>query len=317
MTPAPYAFAPHLLAWVAIVGLVVGVVLAQRRAERRQTRPVPWTTRERLLFALACLGLVVALTWPLAELAQRWSLTALVVQRMLLVLLVAPLLWLGLPFTVIRAVTRPAAIDALLQRLARPAVAIAVVTVVLVGSMAEPLVRAQSSSSVARALCDLAVLGAGLVLWIPVIGRVPGIERLRPVIRFVYLVGQGVIPVFLSFTFILSPHPLYDTYRQSARAIALRPLNDQQVAGFVSKLCMLLVLLVVGAVVLARTPSTDDDFGPEDPLVWADVERQFERADRSGGAPVAFHYDERHAPLDQVAPEPSTDEGDEGVAPPS
>ena len=121
----------------------------------------------------------------------------------------------------------------------------------------------------------------GLVLWIPVLGRVPGILRLKPVVRFGYLVAQAVIPAFLSFILIFSIHPLYSVYAHSHAAIGLRPLNDQQIAGFVSKLSMLIVLLSVGAVVLARAPLSDDEFGKDDPLVWADVERHFARADRA------------------------------------
>ena len=50
-------------------------------------------------------------------------------------------------------------------------------------------------------------------------------------------------------------------------------------AGFVSKLTMLIVLLSVGSVVLARASRSEEELLDE-PLVWADVERAFERADR-------------------------------------
>jgi hypothetical protein len=60
----------------------------------------------------------------------------------------------------------------------------------------------------------------------------------------------------------------------------MRPLNDQQIAGFISKLTLLLVLLSVGAVVLARAPVSEEEIVGNEPLVWADVEREFERADR-------------------------------------
>ena len=53
-----------------------------------------------------------------------------------------------------------------------------------------------------------------------------------------------------------------------------------------SKLSFLLTLLTTAAVELIRAPDSDDDLGPEDPLVWADVERHFERADRRGQAAV-------------------------------
>ena len=140
--------------------------------------------------------------------------------------------------------------------------------------------RAQAANAVARGLLDGAVLAAGLVLWLPVIGRIPGIQRPKPVVRFGYLVFQAVVPAFLSFIYIFSRHPLYDKFSKSKVALGIRPLNDQQVAGFVSKLTMLFLMLSVGSVVLARASQSDDELALEEPLVWADVERRFERADR-------------------------------------
>jgi cytochrome c oxidase assembly factor CtaG len=207
---------------------------------------------------------------------------------MVTVLVVAPLLLLGLPYDLIQWATRPPAVDAVLLKLQRPPVAIITVTTLLVGSMTIPVVHGQSHSALIRMAVALAVLFAGLVLWIPVLGRIPGILRLKPVVRFGYLVAQAVVPAFLSFIYIFSTRPLYSEFRGSHLAIGLRPLNDQQIAGFVSKLSMLLVLLTVGAVVLARAPLSDEEFPATDPLVWADVERQFERADRRlsrGGGP--------------------------------
>lgn len=107
-------------------------------------------------------------------------------------------------------------------------------------------------------------------------------------VRSVYLVAQAIVPVFLSFVFILATRPLYPTLDRTKDAVGLRPLNDQQVAGFASKLSFLLTLLVVAAVILARAPDSDDDLGPEDPLVWADIERHFERADRRRGPAPEF-----------------------------
>ena len=140
-------------------------------------------------------------------------------------------------------------------RLHRPPVAIPMVTVLVVGSMTPALVRAQASTPWARGLLDVALVAAGLILWIPVIGRIPGIPRLKPMVRFGYLVAQAVVPAFLSFIYIFSNHPLYPDFARSHAAVGLRPLNDQQIAGFVSKLSMLLVLLIVGGVVLSRAPA--------------------------------------------------------------
>jgi hypothetical protein len=99
-------------------------------------------------------------------------------------------------------------------------------------------------------------------------------------VRFGYLAAQAVVPAFLSFVLILSPHPLYATFASSKAAIDLRPLNDQQIAGFVSKLTLLIVLLTVGGIGLVKSPTSEEDASVDDRLVWADVQRQFERADR-------------------------------------
>ncbi len=281
-TGGPYAWRPHALAWLVLVAVVAVTVAGHRRYRRRTPGAAPWPRRQVAAFAGALFGAAVAFTWPLADVAAHWSLTVLVIQRLILVLAIPPLLLLGLPYDMLQRVTRPAPIDACIERCRRPVVAVPVFLVIMVGTLTTPLVEAQASSVVVRGLVDLVVLAAGFVLWIPVIGRVPGVTRLRPVGRFTYLVIQSVLPAFLSFVYIFARRPLYSTYEHSHLAVGMRPLNDQQIAGFVSKLGMLFVLLTVGAVVLNRAQRLDEQSTEEDPLLWADVERQFERADRRG-----------------------------------
>jgi putative membrane protein len=283
----PYEWDFHLTTWVALVLVVALVVLGHHRLQRASDHPIRWTRHDVAFFTGACLGSLVALTWPVADLAAHWSLTALVVQRLILLLWVAPMLLLGLPYDLLEWVTRPPLVDAALNRARRPASAIGFVTVLTVASMIPPVVQAQSSSWVVRGLLTVTTVVAGLVLWIPVLGRVPGIPRLRPMARFGYLAAQAVVPAFLSFVLILSPHPLYAAFAGSKAAIDLRPLNDQQIAGFVSKLTMLIVLLTVGAIGLANAPNSEEEVSLDDTLVWADVQRQFERAARKRGAATA------------------------------
>ena len=286
----PYHFDPHPFTWAILVAVAVAVVAGHRWLAGRSVQPISWPRRQVTAFFAGWGVAAVALTWPLGDLAAHWSLTALVTQRVLLVLAVTPLVLLGLPYDVLERITRPTIVDTVLTWLRRPLAAIITVTALFVGSMAVPFVDAQSSSVWARGLFDLVVLTAGVVLWIPVLGRIPGIFRLRPVVRFGYLMVQAVVPAFLSFVVILSGHAIYATFVHSHQAIGLRPLNDQQVAGFVSKLSMLVVLVTVGGVVLSRATATRDQLGGEEPLLWADVERQFQRAERQ--------RDARRAPVD-------------------
>ncbi len=301
-TVGPYVWEPHLVAWVAVgsgIGLVVGGHLWLVRIRQP---PIPWTRRQIACFCGACLLSIVALTWPMADLAAHWSLIALVTQRLVLLMGVAPLLLLGLPYDLVQWLTRPAPVDALVVQLRRPLVAIAGVTVVAIGSMTPLIVRASADSAVIRGLVDVGIVLAGLVLWLPVIGRIPGFTRPQPVVRFAYLVVQSVVPAFLSFIYIFSTRPLYPEFARSRSATGLAPLTDQQIAGFVSKLTMLFVLLVVGAVVLARAPRTDDELDAKEPLVWADVEREFERADRHGNKLTSESADGPPPPPSGVGP---------------
>jgi cytochrome c oxidase assembly factor CtaG len=279
-----WSWHPHLLLWTLLAGVSAAAAVGHRRLLRASSHPDPWPPSRILRFAAAMAMTGFTFGWPLGDLAAHWSLSALVLQRCLLILTVAPLLLAGLSDHLIRWLTRPTAVDAVLIRVLRPPVAVVTVTVVLVVSVLPALVAAQSNSVAARGGLALLVLAAGLVLWLPVMGRIPGIPRPRPMIRAVYLVAQAVVPVFLSFLYILATRPLYAIFARSADVVGLRPLNDQQVAGFVSKLSFVLVLLAVAGVVLAQAPDTDDDLGPEDPLSWADVERHFERVDRRGQA---------------------------------
>ena len=276
----PYAWDPHVASWCMLALAGLAIVVGHRRLSRREGGGTGWPPAQRAAFASGWVAAAAALTWPLADLAAHWSLIALVLQRVLLTLAVPSLILVGMPYDVLAWLTHPALVDAVLNWCRGPIKAVLVFTLLVVGSMTVPLVEAQASSLVVRGIMDLVVLAAGFVLWGPVIGRVPGIPRLRPVVRFGYLVVQAVVPAFLSFLYIFARRPLYPAFSRSHLAVSLRPLNDQQVSGFVSKLSMLLVLLTVAAVVLKRAPDTDEDDGTDEPLLWADVERELERVDR-------------------------------------
>jgi hypothetical protein len=82
------------------------------------------TTPARLLH-LGVVALLVAFMWPLGDLAAHWSLLALVLQRLLLMLAVPPLLVAGTPRPIIVRLTRPAAVDAVLRVIVKPVPAVA------------------------------------------------------------------------------------------------------------------------------------------------------------------------------------------------
>lgn|GEM_PF-371939 len=286
----PWAWHGHLAAWIAVVALAAAWATAVAAARRRGV-PVRVTRHQRQAAAGALVALVVATTWPLADLAAHWSLTALVVQRLLLTLAAAPLLLLATPAPVLAWLTRPWPLDACLERLTHPVVAVAVVTAVAVGTLSGPAVHAQAVSTGTRAAIDAALLGAGMVLWAPVVRHVPGATRARPVGTAAYLFVQSVVPTFPAVVYVFARHPLYPAFAQAHLAIGLSPLGDQQLAGIVAKVGTLPVLWSAAWVALARAERADATGDDGELLLWADVERRLQRAERRSRRRVRLRPD--------------------------
>lgn len=274
----PYAFHLHLVAWLAIAAIGVAYAGAARHlpvAAKPGTRP---TRRQYGYLAGGLLALAVALTWPVADLAAHWSLTALIVQRLLLILAAAPLLLLALPAPLMATLTRPAPVDRALEVLTRPVVAVVVFTGLAVDTLLVPAVAAQASSGTVRAVVDVVLLFAGMVLWGPVLRHIPGASRPTPVGLAVYLFVQSILPGFPSFIYVFAHHPLYGAF--SHPVFGLSAVDNQQLAGIVAKVATLPVLWTVAWVALTRAAREDATGTETAVLTWAEVERQFERAER-------------------------------------
>jgi cytochrome c oxidase assembly factor CtaG len=283
---APWAFHAHPGGWAAVAALGAAYLLVverpwrARKDEERQATTAP-TRRQRWQLAAALASLALALTWPVADLAAHWSLTALLVQRLLLTMVTAPMLLLATPVPVLARLTRPAIADTAVEHLSRPVVAIVVFTVIVVGTLTVPAVTAQASAAAWRALFDALLLFAGVVLWVPALGRVPGARRSSSVGRAVYLFVQSVLPNFPALVFVFSRHPLYATFLHAHRAIGLSALNDQQLAGVLAKVATLPVLWTAAWRALARAERAERLGLDQEPLTWAEVERELQREERA------------------------------------
>ena len=257
----------HAVTAVAIVAAWVAHLVAVRDAHHR------W----RAALGLAALAVVVL--WPVGDLAASVSLSVATAQRLVIMLLVAPLLVRSVPFDLAARATRPAAIDALVRVAAKPGVALAVVTIVGTASLTSPIVDAGAEHAWVRALTVLADLAVGVVFWLPVLDPAPGTTRLSPMGRAGYLFGGSVLVTGLSFVWIFAHHPLYPALHDQRALVHLSAVTDQQVAGFVAKFGAYVPLWATAFAIVAR--ARESGVPPEEsPLHWADVERELERVDR-------------------------------------
>jgi cytochrome c oxidase assembly factor CtaG len=272
-------------AWHLHIGWIAAVVILLAAYTRATRRPGWGATRRQIgLFVFGAVVLLGAVTWPLGDLASHWLLLALVLQRLILTLAVPPLLVAGTPRPLIARLTRPALVDSVLRVVVRPAPAIVIVTVVAVGTLTTGAVSLAVHYGVARVVIQLLVLASGFVLWAPVLSELPGATRLSALGRGGYLIVQSIVPSFLSIVWIFARRPLYASYAHQGKVLAMTPVLDQQLSGFLAKLSTIAVLWTVAFIIMGRAQvlsgSDDGGDGDDEPLLWSDVEREIERADR-------------------------------------
>ncbi|MDE3007906.1 MAG: cytochrome c oxidase assembly protein [Acidobacteriota bacterium] len=261
---------PFHLHVIALIAILAGLVSVVR---------VSTTRRERLLGSVAVAGFAAVTLWPVGDVAASVSLSVATLQRLVLMLLVAPLMMLAAPTSTWVAVTRPAFVDAVARRLVRPVPALAIVTIVGTFTLSVPVVDWGARSLWARDLIIVGVVALGVVLWLPALGLVPGARRLSEVARAAYVFVAALVVTSLSLVWIFAKHPLYPALHSQQRFVHLSPLADQQVAGFVAKLGAYLPMWIVAFVIFSRADQRGVDL-ESSPLHWADVERELLRAER-------------------------------------
>jgi cytochrome c oxidase assembly factor CtaG len=225
------------------------------------------------------LALLVVTVWPIGDLASSVSLSVATVQRLVIMLLVAPLLLMATPTHVLARLSRPRPIDALTRWLAHPGVAIGIVTIAGTLTLISPVVDWGARSTIGRELTLIGVLIVGLILWLPALALMPGAKRLSPVARAGYVFVSSIVVTSLSIVWIFAKHPLYPALHHQEALLHMSPLLDQQLAGFVAKFCCYAPMWAVAFTIFARAEERGTPV-EETPLHWADVERQLLRVDR-------------------------------------
>jgi putative membrane protein len=286
-TGSPWGWHPHPVGWVVVIGLGAGYVyllqsskgaeVALAGTERAQGQTA--SRRQRLSFGAGLLVLLIALGWPLADLADS-SLLARMAQRSLVLLVAPPLLLLGLPRWLIDRLTRPAIVDNVLGILTQPVVATLLFNAAVVASFLPAAINGEARSAAIANGITLGLLVIATIMWMPALRTIPGERHLSTGGRAGYLMVQAVLPTFPALVYIFAQHPLYSAYTQAPTTLGLSPLVDQQVAGALAKVAGLGILLGAAGFFLLRWHQAEETGADPDPLLWDDVERELRRVER-------------------------------------
>jgi putative membrane protein len=193
------------------------------------------TTWNAASFAGGLLTILVALESPLDGLSADLF-AAHMVQHLLLIMVAAPLLVLGEPLAPLLwalAKSTRRTFGAAIRRLAflsRPGVAFGLHSVALWAWHIPVLYEAALGARGIHILEHLSFLGTAILFWWAVVVQASRLGHARGV---VYVFGLAVESSVLGGALAFSPAPWYAAHLNSAPALGLSALDDQQLAGLI------------------------------------------------------------------------------------
>src|SRR6266498_5730279 len=181
------------------------------------------------------------------------------VKHLVLSMVASPLLLLGTPAWMLRAILRPpSALFRTVRFLARFLPALLVFNVVLVLTHWPTIVDASLENHALHFLVHALIFTTALLIWMPVLSPLPEIPRLSPPPRMIFLFLQSVVPTIPASFLTFGSSPLYHFYEHVPHLWGLSTLEDQQTAGLIMKIGAGLLLWMIIAVVFFRWASEEE-----------------------------------------------------------
>lgn len=279
---------PHPEVWLLLSSLQLGYLYAVKVWGPRlvPAYEFPATRRQRLSFFLGVASLWVASDWPVHDVAEGSLYSVHMVQHLIFALVAPPLLLMGTPGWLARALLRPRWLLAAARRITRPLPALVIFNGVVVLTHWPALVNFIVRNHEFHFFSHLALFGAALIMWTPVTSPLLELPRLSYPGRMFYLFLQSIVPTVPASFLTFSSSPLYESYVTLPKLWGVSALADQQVAGLVMKIGGGFILWAVIAVLFFRWHALEEREGV-DVLQWRDVEAELNKLKLEGPMPPA------------------------------
>lgn len=279
---------PHPDVWLLVVLLVAGYWFAVTRIGPSQVRrgePVV-TRRQVTLYGAGVLALWIHADWPVHDIGEHFLFSVHMAQHIGFTLIAAPLIFLGLPPWLVRWMARPRGLRFVFTKLTRPLPAAVVFNTAIVFTHWPTVVNAALRNHPLHFALHVLIFSSALLMWFPVLNRVPELPRMSQGMRLVYVFLQSVIPTIPASFLTFGSGVLYKFYAGVPRPFPISALDDQQVAGALMKLYAGLLLWGVIAVAFFRWYAKDQRNEIDDVLTWDDVERELARTEPARTEPA-------------------------------
>lgn len=219
-----------------LLALAVAYALATGPHRARLAPDAPAEPKRAAVFYLALVTFFLVEGSPLHDMAERYLLTAHMVQHLLLSYVVARLMLVGVPAWLWRSLLLNRVVAPVAKVILRPTSAFVIFGVFFGLWHVVPIYEGALANPALHHVEHVAFLIAALILWWPLLSPLPEIPKAPHLVRLAYLFTLPIaqLPVFAAITF--SPDVVYPTYAAAPRMVEwLSPLADQALAGATMK----------------------------------------------------------------------------------
>jgi putative membrane protein len=274
----------HPDVWLVVAALVVSYWWALARLGPRL---VPDGDRVATRGNLVCFGLAAGTLWvfaeyPIHDLAEHYLFSVHMLQHLVFTTVSAPLLLLSLPpWLMRRLLVTPRRVCRIVRQVTRPVVALVIFNGFLVLTHWPTVTNETTHNELFHFGVHVVMFSTALVLWMPMINRLPELPRLSYPARMVYLFLQSFVPTVPASFLTFSSGIVYHAYIGRPELLGISAITDQQVAGVLMKLGGGAILWGLMTYTFFKWFSAEQardraERLPGD-LTWDDVARELER----------------------------------------
>ena len=186
-----------------------------------------------ICFTTGVLILFLSLNGPLHELSDFYLFSAHMVQHLLLTLVMAPLLLVGTPDWLLRALIRNTVGFGVARVITGPLIAFGIYNVVFSGWHFPMFYNWALEDHNVHIIQHLMFIVAAVFMWWPVVEPLPELARLITPVRMLYLFALSIPMSVVSALITLTDSVLYQWYADAERVFSLTALEDQQLGGLI------------------------------------------------------------------------------------
>lgn len=258
-----------------VVGsLAFGYAWAIRKLGPRRVHAVERVVTRRQVAAFgAGLGtMFVASYWPMHDLAEGRLYSVHMIQHMLLTLVVPPLLMLGTPDWLWRAVLGRRGIK-VLAAVTRPLIALALFNIMIAVSHIPAVVTMSATTEPFHFAMHFLLFCTAVIMWSPVVNPLIELPKLTYPARMFYLFLQSLLPTVPASFLTFGHTVLYPVYEMAPRTFGISAIADQRAAGLIMKIVGGFLLWTVIGVYFFKWMQVEERENV-DVLEWGKLSRQ-------------------------------------------